>query len=54
MYGKTLYHSHIDDFKMFFTTTIVPLASYNAELASKQAEKILASFAKELVQAAGR
>jgi hypothetical protein len=34
MSGKTLYHSHMDDFFMFFLTIVVPLASYNAELAT--------------------
>lgn len=54
MYGKQLSHSFMDDFAMFFSSTVVPLASYNAELASKQADRILREFSHEIVKLAGR
>jgi hypothetical protein len=43
----------MDDFFMFFQTTVVPLASYNAELASLQADLILKSFCRSLLQLSG-
>ena len=52
--GHTLYHSHMDDFKMFFGTAIVPLARYNAELASQQAEEILKKFCRDMIMIAGK
>jgi hypothetical protein len=53
MFGRQLSHSHMDDFAMFFSSTVVPLASYNADLATKQADRILREFCHELIKIAG-
>lgn len=52
MSGKTLYHSHMDDFFMFFLTIVVPLASYNAELATQQADLMLRTFSRQIIKQA--
>jgi hypothetical protein len=54
LFGKQLSHSYMDDFVFFFGSTVVPLASYNADLATKSADRILRAFAHELIKLAGR
>lgn len=54
MFGKQLSHGFIEEFFFFFSSTVVPLASYNADLASKQADRILREFSHEIVKLAGR
>ena len=44
----------MDDFAMFFSSTVVPLASYNADLATTQADRILREFSHELILLAGK